>query len=148
VDVVLQPADVGPEFAVASRREQAEGGLSFCAQSLVRTGQWIRLVEPDHTRFIRSFASVLPDMRGAEAELARAAQHLFELSEEVPVATVGNQSRAAIGWGQEPFAPAFQIVLFRVDRIVGGVIVSSYEAPTTIEEVLRLASIMARRAGG
>jgi hypothetical protein len=146
-DVVLQPADVGPDFVLMSSGERTLYGAGWRAQNLVRAGRQVSYIEPDGVLFVRSLALAAQSPGEADQIFERAGQGLFDGTQEMPVPALGDRTRAAVEWGSDPFGIAGKIVMFRVRTVVGYVIVAGYEAPTEMDDIVPLARIMAGRAG-
>lgn len=145
-EVVLAPADVGPDFVLVSSGETMRYGFSVRVQTLRRGAQRGHFVEPDGFLFVRSFAAVVSTPGEADRAFDEVAKGLGESAQEVPILAVGDRSRGAALWGAEPFDVAARIVLFRAGSTVGWVTVGGYEAPTSMDDVVSLAQIMAARA--
>jgi hypothetical protein len=146
-DIVLSPADVGPDFVLASSGEAVRFGVSARVQSLVRGGKHVHNIEPDGILYVRSFAQVAPDPGAADQLFDQFGKGLLESGiQEVAPPPIGDRARAAVAWGQGPFDPAVRVVVFRLGAALGWVVVGSYEAPEQIDEVVLLAQKMAARA--
>lgn len=145
-EVVLNAADVAPNFVLASSGEKLEAGVSWRAQSLRRSGKFAAHVEPEGVFFVRSFALVAPDPAGASRIFDEVADNLFNEISEVPAPTVGERSRAGVALGEGPFSPALKIVLFRTRSVVGLVFTGAYDEPRDLNDILPLAQTMALRA--
>jgi hypothetical protein len=146
-DIVLSPADVGPDFVVASSGETVRFGVSARVQSLIRGGKQVHNIEPDGILSVRSFAQIAPESAAADQLYEQFSRGLLQSGiQEVPVPPIGDRARAAVAWGQGPFDPALRVVLFRLGAALGWVVVASYEAPEQMDEVVLLAQKMAARA--
>ena len=146
-DVVLGPADLGPDWLVASSGEKLQFGATFRAQTIVRAGRLITYVEPDGVLYVRSLAQVLPDIFSAEDLFNAAGKRLFEGTQEMKIPPIGERSRGGVEWGEGPYDPAARAILFRTRTVVGVVIVGGFDAPLDLDDVIPLARQMAAKAG-
>jgi hypothetical protein len=145
-DVLLQPADVGPNFILISSGVKVQQGVSLRVNTLRQAGKHIYYIEPDGVLFVRSLAVAAGDAFTADGIFNSVGKELFEGTQEVPVPAIGDRTRAAIEWGEKPFEAAGKIVMFRRGSVVGYVIVIAYEAPEQMSDIVPLAQKMASRA--
>jgi hypothetical protein len=144
-DVVLAPADVGPDFVVASSGQATEQGFSVFRQNLVRGGGSAFLA-PDGIFFVRSVAGVISNPARADGDFNLLAEAILAGLEEVPVSLGADRVRGGVAWGAGPFDASTRLVLFRAGNTLGYVQVVSYEAPTHMDDVVRLAEVMVTRS--
>lgn len=147
-DVGPSPADLGPEFIVASTGQQVAQGASFRTQSLVRAGKDTFYLERDGPILVRSFVLVAPDLAAADSVFERITNEGLQGAQEVPSPGVGDRSRAGVVWGAGPFDPGRKILFFRARTVVAWLLLASYEAPTNLDDLAPVARIMAARAAG
>ena len=144
-NIVLNAADVGPDFVVATSGDVKVSGFTVRSQSMVRAGRNTYYVEPDGIFFVRSVALVTPDVPSADQAFNDFGK-LFEGTQELPLPPIANRARGAVEWGEDPFDAAAKIVLFRQGPVVGYVIVGGFEAPNNLDDVLPLAQKMIARS--
>jgi hypothetical protein len=146
-EIVLTPADLGPDFLIVSSGQRVIQGFSAYTQNLVRGGHGVYLA-PEGIFGVRSVALVLPDAQSADRAFDAVGQQAFADLVETAVPPIGDRTRAGVAWGKGPFEAALRLVLFRAGNTVGFVAVSGYEAPSSLDDAARLAATMEGRARG
>lgn len=145
-DILLRPEDVGPGYVVVSSGQTVRFGVSVAVQTLGRAGKHAQYVESDGVLYVRSYASIASDPGAADREIDKALEEIAKDWTVEPLTGVGDRAAGGRRWGEHHFDPAGKLVLFRAGPAYGFVVLTSYEAPTELDDAIALARVMAERA--
>jgi hypothetical protein len=145
--VVLEPADLGPEFVAVAQARELRRGEGWAARTLIRTSPTrVQHLEPAGVRYVRSFALVSPTPDDAQRALQGLEGALLPNTWPLAAPPLGEASSAALVWSEAPFDFGYRLLLFRVGRTAGGVILGGFDPPTSVDDLAALAGLMAARA--
>jgi len=147
-EIVLTPADLGPDFVVASSGQTTILERGSFGQSIRRGNLLASSLVPEGIVGVRTVALVLPDVPTSDRAFQDIATQILEGFQEAPLPALAERARGGIAWGQRPFEPASILVIFRTGTTVGFVATFAFDAPTSMDDTVRLAQIMIARARG
>jgi hypothetical protein len=146
---VPRPEDFETPFLVVASGVRAQFGFSFCTQAMRRADRILASVEPDGTVGVASLALVGANQAEADLAFESLGQGMLGAPglAEVPIEGLADRARGALHWADAPYEAGYRYLLFQQQRVVGAVVLASFEAPESLEEAIPLARLMLERAG-
>jgi hypothetical protein len=147
-EIVLSPADLGPEYIVAASGVRTVLGYGWFSQTVVRGNPAAATLADSGIEGVQSQVGVMPDAALADNAYGGLVADLFRGAQEVPSSLETDRSRVGFVRGSGPFDIGMQVAIFRAGTVAGYVVVFGYDDPSGAGDAVRLARIMIARAAG